>query len=87
MVVQEKDNMEQKIISSAKTAISDLVKLTLVGKRQLWVDYDKEVDVLYLSFGKPQKAEKSLHGEDDIIRRKKGNNLVGLTVLNASRFI
>ncbi len=79
--------MEQKIINSTKIAIDDLVKLSLLGKSQLWVDYDKGVDVLYINFGEPQKAEDSFHGEDDIIRRKKGDKLVGLTVLNASRFI
>lgn len=29
----------------------------------IWVDYDKEADVLYLSFRKPQRARKTLETE------------------------
>lgn len=78
--------MEQRIINSGKLAISDLVQLAKYGKDQLFIDYDEEADVLYVSFGKPQKADDSIHGEGDIIRRKKGNKIIGLTILNASRF-
>jgi len=78
--------MEQKIVKSTKLAINDLLKLSSLGKSRLWIDYDKEVDVLYISFGEPQKADDSILGDDDIIRRKKNGRVVGLTVLNASRY-
>ena len=78
--------MEHTIINSGKLAIPDLLTLAKYSHDQLFIDYDEEADVLYISFGKPQKAEDSVHGENDIIRRKKGNKIVGLTVLNASRF-
>ena len=78
--------MEHTIINSGKLAIPDLLTLAKYSHEQLFIDYDEEADVLYISFGKPQKAEDSVHGENDIIRRKKGNKIVGLTVLNASRF-
>lgn len=78
--------MEQRIINSGKLAISDFIALTKYSHNQLFIDYDEEADVLYISFGRPQKADDSIHGEDDIIRRKKGNKIVGLTILNASRF-
>lgn len=78
--------MKQKIIQSTKPAISDLIKLAVTSDSQLWVDYDREVDVLYISFGKPQKADDSEHGTDGIIRRKKKSKMVGITVLNASRY-
>lgn len=78
--------MEQRIINSGKLVISDLIKLAKYGQDKLFIDYDEEADVLYVSFGKPQKADDSIHGEDDIIRRKKGNKVIGLTILNASRF-
>ncbi|HLC16569.1 MAG TPA: DUF2283 domain-containing protein [Thermodesulfovibrionia bacterium] len=48
-----------------------------------WVDYDKEADVLYLSFRKPQRASKTIE-TDDILIRKDGNEIVGITILNAS---
>lgn len=78
--------MEQKIIHSANIAIADLIRLAEYGNSKLWVDYDKEADVLYLNFGQPQKADDAYQGRDGIIRRKKNNKIIGLTVLNASRF-
>ena len=48
------------------------------------VDYDKEADVLYLSFERPQKATDTETGEDGIIRRYRDGRLVGLTILDAS---
>lgn len=77
--------MEQRIINSGKIAVSDLIKLTEMGQDKLIVDYDKDADVLYVNFGKPQKADDSTQVEG-IIKRKKGNKLIGLTILNASRF-
>jgi uncharacterized protein YuzE len=50
----------------------------------VWVDYDKEADVLYLSFRKPQRAKKTVETDDDILIRKDGNKIVGITILNAS---
>lgn len=78
--------MEQRIINSSKVAVSDLVAMAQYGKDKLFVDYDSQADVLYVSFGKPQKADDAIQGEDGIVRRKKGNKIVGLTILNASRF-
>ena len=78
--------MEQRIIHSGKMAISDLVQLAEYGNDKLFIDYDKEADILYVSFGRPQKADDAVQGADGIIRRKKGNKIVGLTILNATRF-
>lgn len=77
--------MEQRITKIATAAINDLVRLAKVGDSKLWIDYDKEADVLYVSFGRPQKADDARQ-EDGIIRRTKKGKLVGLTILNASRF-
>lgn len=78
--------MEQRIINSSKLAVSDLVQMAQYGKDKLFIDYDEEVDVLYVSFGKPQKADDAIQDRDGIIRRKKGKKIIGLTILNASRF-
>mgnify|MGYP001607413621 FL=1 len=78
--------MEQRLINSSQLAIPDLVQLARYGKDKLFVDYDQEADVLYVNFGKPQKADSSFQDKDGIIRRKKNNKIIGLTVLAASRF-
>lgn len=57
----------------SKMAISDLVQLAQYGKDKLFIDYDEE-------------ADDAIQEEDGIIGRKKGKKLVGLTILNASRF-
>lgn len=79
--------MEQRVINTGKLAIADLVQLADFGDDKLFIDYDKEADVLYISFGKPKKADDSIQDRDGIIRRKKAGKVIGLTILNASRFI
>ena len=54
--------------------------------KTLWSSYDKEADVLYLHFKKPNHADDSVMNEDEIIIRYENNEVVGLTILNASRF-
>lgn len=78
--------MEQTIITSTTAAVTDLIRLAQAGNSKLRVDYDQEADVLYVNFGTPQKADDARQGEDGIIRRKKNNKIIGLTVLNASHF-
>lgn len=78
--------MEQTIINSTTPAIADLVRLASAGNSKLWVDYDREADILYISFDTPQKADDAEQGSDGIIRRKKNKKLIGLTILNASRY-
>lgn len=63
------------------TLASHIVKLPI---HHIWIDYDREADVLYLSFRKPQRATKTIETEDDLLIRKEGNNIVGITILNAS---
>ena len=58
-------------------------KLTKVPAKQIWVDYDKEADVLYLSFRKPQRAKNTVETDDDVLIRTDGDQIVGITILNA----
>ncbi len=52
--------------------------------QHMWLDYDKEADVLYVSFRKPQRATETIELDDDILVRKDGKDIVGLTIMNAS---
>jgi uncharacterized protein YuzE len=78
-------------VATRKTAdfVSNCValatKILKLPVEHVWLDYDREADVLYLSFRKPQRATETLELEDDILVRKDGKNIVGLTILNASR--
>ena len=52
---------------------------------KMWIDYDKGADVLYISFKRPQKATDSEMLDNGILLRYKGTELVGITVLEASK--
>jgi uncharacterized protein YuzE len=53
---------------------------------QLWLDFDKEADVLYISFKRPQRATDTIHlDEEGLLLRYRGKELVGITVLDASK--
>jgi uncharacterized protein YuzE len=54
-------------------------------KKYLWSSYDAEADVLYINFKKPSHATDSELTEDDIIIRYEGEDVVGVTILNASK--
>jgi uncharacterized protein YuzE len=50
-----------------------------------WSTYDADADVLYLNFKKPASATESELTDDDIIVRYVGDEVIGLTVLHASK--
>lgn len=52
---------------------------------QVWSDYDREADVLYLSFQKPQCADDSIMGDDGNIYHYREGCLVGITLPNAGQ--
>ena len=49
------------------------------------IDYDQEADVLYISFKRPQKATDSEMLENGILVRYRGGQVIGLTILEASK--
>jgi uncharacterized protein YuzE len=64
-----------KIISAVQSA----------PQKYLWSSYDAEADVLYINFKKPSHATDSELSEDDVIIRHEGKDIVGLTILHASK--
>ena len=70
----------QDLVSACKAMARDMLRLPT---QQVWVDYDEEADVLYMSFRRPQKATKTIEIDEDILLRKDGKAVVGLTILNA----
>lgn len=63
-------------------ATQSLLKLS---PKKMWIDYDKEADVLYISFKRPQKATDTEMTEDGLLLRYKDEELVGITILEASK--
>ena len=54
-------------------------------QRYLWSSFDAEADVLYINFKKPSHATDSELTDDDIIIRYEGEEVIGLTILHASK--
>lgn len=74
--------LEEPNISYLLKAVSNLIRLP---KTKMWLDYDVEVDVLYLHFEEKPTSTHSEMREDGIILDYRDDALVGLTVLEASR--
>jgi uncharacterized protein YuzE len=73
----------------AVAEINEYVKMLATVKgtphRYLWSSYDAEADVLYINFKKTSHATDSEMTDDDILVRYEGEEMVGLTVLHASK--
>jgi uncharacterized protein YuzE len=73
----------------AITDVQEYLKLLPVVKqtpqRSLWSSYDAEADVLYINFKKPNHATDSELTDDDVIIRYEGDEIIGFTILHASK--
>lgn len=61
--------------------------LMSIPYKRLWYSYDEEADVLYFNFKKPGHADDSELTDDDVIIRYEDGDVIGITVLNASKRI
>ncbi len=51
----------------------------------IWLEYDKQTDILYINFGTDiEDADESVMVDDDIIVRIKNGRVVSITVMNFS---
>ncbi len=73
----------------ATVDVNEIIKLTpqllSIPFQRVWSSYDKEADVLYLNFKKPSHADDSELTDDDTIIRYENGEVVGVTILNASK--
>jgi uncharacterized protein YuzE len=72
-----------------KKAIAGALALAQqIGKfpaTKLWLDYDAEADVLYISLKRPQRATQTVEANGGgVLLRYRNEELVGITVLDAS---
>jgi uncharacterized protein YuzE len=59
--------------------------LLKMPSNRIWIDYDEDADVLYVSFQKPQHADDS-EMKDNIIYHYRDKDLVGITVVGAKKY-
>jgi len=74
--------LEEHNIGYLLNAVANLIKLPAT---KMWLDYDMEVDVLYLHLEEKPASTHSEIREDGIILDYRDDALVGLTVLEASQ--
>ncbi len=72
-----------KAVEEISGALPYLIRLP---RGRAWIDYDDEADVLYVSLKRPQKAtDTKFLADKGILLRYRDRELVGVTVLDASR--
>jgi uncharacterized protein YuzE len=69
-------------LENVMTFVPQVLKLQ---QNNIWLSYDEEADVLYFNFKKPSHADDSELLDTDVIVRYENEEVVGLTVLNASK--
>ena len=73
----------------AEVSIEHYIKLIpavrLSPQKYLWSSYDSDADVLYINFKKPSHATDSELTDDDVIIRYEDEEIIGLTILHASK--
>ena len=74
--------MEERVVVELLESLPHLLRLP---SKQVWFDFDEEADVLYVSFERPQGATDSELTKDGVLMRYRGNQLVGVTILNARK--
>lgn len=64
----------------------DLIPAVSKAPQQaMWVAFDPEADTLTINFTKPSHADDSELTDDDVIIRYQGDEIVGMTILHASK--
>jgi len=66
--------------------VSGWPHLIRLPQGKAWIDYDEEANVLYVGLKRPQKAtDTKFLADKGILLRYRDKELVGVTVLDASR--
>jgi uncharacterized protein YuzE len=68
-----------------KEILALVPRILRISRKRMWSGYDDEADVLYLNFKRPSHADDSKLTDDDIIVRYEKGEVVGVTILHASK--
>ena len=68
-----------------KDILNHTPQLLSIPFNRIWSSYDEEADVLYLNFKRPSHADDSELENDDVIIRYEKGEVMGITILNASK--
>ncbi len=65
-------------------ALRKLENLRLPRLDKMWIEYDKQNDILYITFS-DEEPDESIMLEDDIIVTLRGDTVLGISIYNFSR--
>ncbi|MFH1392466.1 MAG: DUF2283 domain-containing protein [bacterium] len=74
--------VQKEILNNAIEIMPYIIRMP---SKHIWLDYDQEADVMYVSFEKPQQATDTEVLDNGMLVRKRNNKIVGLTLMNASQ--
>jgi len=74
--------VEKEVVVELLRSVPRLLELP---SKPFWFGFDEEADVLYVSFERPQGATDSELMEGGILMRYRGDQLVGVTILNGRK--
>jgi len=77
-----KEIIKEEVMAEIFKATPHLLKFPTT---KMWIDYDREGDVLYINFKRPQRATDSEMLKNGILFRYRDDELVGITILDASK--
>ncbi len=75
---------EDERLREFEEAMDRINELLISNIKELWIEYDRHNDILYINFG-VDEAEESIMVDDDIIVGLKDRRIVGITIFNFSR--
>jgi uncharacterized protein YuzE len=79
--IEELEQLQPRDIAAILRVVPALTRLPV---RDMFSSYDVDADVLYLAFERPQRATDSEMRDDGIIMHRRGQRVVGVTILDAS---
>ena len=65
-------------------SLDKLRELKIRNINELWIEYDRQNDILYISFGR-EEADESIMLDEDIVVLIRGETLVGIVINNFSQ--
>ncbi len=77
--------MAETVNTTLNDLFSMLPYILNMPNKKMWLDYDNEADVLYVNFKKPQHATDSEMTKDGILIRYRNDEIVGYTIMDASK--
>ena len=76
--------MSEERLREYEEAVRRVGELRIASLEELWIEYDKQNDILYINFGK-EEPDESIMIDDDVIVNIRGDRIVGIVVQGFSR--